>query len=109
MILQNLNLPKGLNLHILKSIIPTEELEFLIKEMAGKSRKERRLIFPSQMCLKKCLVHFLVEKYDGDFKAVMNALKDKKDGTLAFSGIHITNIKGMYERRKKEILKENEK
>ena len=107
MILKNLNLPRGLNLDVLAEVIPEEELAFMIKERAGMSRKDRRIIFPSQTCLRKCLIHHLVEKHNGDFKAVMNALKDQ-DGNLYLKGLHIGNLKRMYFQRKKEIMKENE-
>lgn len=106
MILENLSLPKGLNLHILKPILPAEELEFMIKERAGMSRKDRRIVFPSQKCIRKCLIYYLVEKQNGDFKKVMDSLKDK-DENLYLKGLHLTNIKRMYFQRKKEILKEN--
>ena len=105
MILENLSLPKGLNLDILKPLLPAEELEFLINERAGKSRKERRIIFPSRMCLRKCLIYFLVNKYNGDFSQVMDVLRNE-EGVLSDKGLHITNIKRLYAQRKKEIQNE---
>lgn len=106
MILEKLSLPQGLNLRVLKSVVPEEELEFLIKIMSGKSRKERRIIFPSRRCLRKCLIYYLVEKYDGDFSQVMDVLRNE-EGVLSEKGLHITNIKRLYAQRKKEIMKEN--
>lgn len=106
MILRKLSLPKGLNLHILAEVIPEEELEFMVKELSGKSRRERRVIFPSRTCLRKCLIHFLVNKHDGDFKKVLELLRDQ-EGILAWKGLHIGNLKRMYFQRCKEIEKEN--
>lgn len=108
MILKLSNLPRGLNLSILAEVIPEEELEFMIKERAGMSRRDRRIVFPSQKCLRKCLIHFLVNKHNRDFKKVMNILKDK-DENLYLKGLHLTNLKRMYFQREKEIMKENEK
>jgi len=107
MILENLNLPRGLNLDILADVLPEEELEFMIKELSGKSRKERRVIFPSRTCLRKCLIHYLVNKHNGNFRKVLELLRDE-EGILAWKGLHIGNLKRMYFQRKKEILKENE-
>lgn len=107
MILENLSLPKGLNLDILKPLLPAEELEFLINERAGKSRKERRIIFPSRMCLRKCLIYFLVNKYNGDFGKVMDVLRNEE--RLSEKSLHLTNIKRLYFQRKKEIERENGK
>ncbi len=107
MILKNLNLPRGLNLSILADVLPEEELEFLIKERASMKRKDRRIIFPSRTCLRKCLIHHLVEKHNGNFRKVLELLRDE-EGILAWKGLHIGNLKRMYFQRKKEILKENE-
>jgi len=106
--IKNLNLPRGLNLSILAEVIPEEELEFLIKELSGKSRKERRVIFPSRTCLRKCLIHHLVNKHDKNFKKVLELLRDQ-DGILAWKGLHIGNLKRMYFQRCKEIEREKNK
>lgn len=108
MILKQLNLPKGLNLHILQEVIPAEKLEAMVKERANMPRKDRRVIFPSRNCLRKCLIHFLVNKYNRDFKKVMELLRDE-EGILASKGLHLTNIKRMYLQRCKEIEREERK
>jgi len=108
MILTKLNLPRGLNLHILQEVIPAEKLEALMKERSGMSRRDRRVIFPSRNCLRKCLIHFYVEKHNGDFKKVLELLRDE-EGILAWKGLHLTNIKRMYLQRCKEIEKEERK
>ncbi|MCK4731583.1 MAG: hypothetical protein KAT65_03910 [Methanophagales archaeon] len=102
---KNLNLPKPLNLSILESLLSQKALDSLIYTYANKSRKERRIILPTQMCLKKCLIHYLVNKYHGDFKKALELLRDK-EGILAWKGLHIGNLKRMYFQRCKEIEKE---
>lgn len=103
--IKNLRLPRGLNLSILESLLSEDALESLIKEYAGKPRTERRIILPSRTCLRKCLVHYLVEKHDGDFSAVLDVLRGEEN-VLAKRGLHIGNIKRLYGQRKREI--ENE-
>lgn len=104
---KDLQLPKRLNLDILAELLPKKVLESLIYKFAGKPLEERRIILPSESCIRKCMIYHLVEKYKGDFSKVMNALRSDEK-VLARKGHYISNIKRLYETRKKEILKENE-
>jgi len=105
--LKDLQLPKRNNLDILAELLPKKVLESLVYKFAGKSLEERRIILPSESCLRKCTIYHLVEKYEGDFSKVMNVLRDGKE-VLAKQGHYVSNIKRLYETRKKEIENENE-
>jgi len=104
--IKDLNLPRPLNISVLEPLLSEDVLDSLIKEYAGKSRKERRIIFPSQSCLRKCLVFYLVEKHDGDFDAVLDILRGEEK-VLGNALLHKGNIKKLYEQRVKEIENEN--
>lgn len=103
--IKDLQLPRGLNLAVLESLLSEEELESLIDKYALKSRKERKVILPSQSCLRKCMIYHLVEKHKGDFSKVMRILREE-EGILVSHGSYITNIKRLYNQRKKEIANE---
>lgn len=94
------NLPKGLNLDILLDLTSEKRLLGMIESMANKSRNERRVIFPSRVCLRKCLVYYLVEKFNEDFDAVLDVLKGHEK---TLGKIHKANIRKLWENRKKEI------
>ena len=81
--IKNLCLLRGLNLAVLESLLSEEELESLVYEYAGKPRTERRIILPSRTCLRKCLVYYITEKHEGDFSAVLDALRGE-EGVLAW-------------------------
>ena len=102
---RGLQLPQKLNLDILAELLPKRVFESLIYKFADKSLEERRITLPSELCLRKYMIYRLVEKFKGDFSKVMNALRDDEK-VLASKGHFITNIKRLYETRKKEILKE---
>jgi len=105
--LKDLQLPKRNNLDILAELLPKKVLESLVYKFAGKSLEERRIILPSESCLRKCTIYHLVEKYGGDFSKVMNELRSGEK-VLAKQGHYVSNIKRLYETRKKEIENENE-
>jgi len=103
--LNDLNLPKGLNVDFLLRFLSEEELMILIGEMADKPRSERKVILPSRSCMRKCLVYYLVEKHKGDFSKVMDILRDNRS-VLASHGHYVSNVKRLYNQRKKEISNE---
>lgn len=103
--LKNLQLPQKLNLDILPELLPKKTFESLVYKFAGKPLEERRITLPSWSCLRKCTIYHLVEKYEGDFSKVMSVLRDGEK-VLASKGHYVSNIKRLYETRKKEI--ENE-
>ena len=103
--LKDFQLPKKLNLDILAEFLSEEALESLIYKFAGQPLEARRITLPSESCIRKCTVYHLVEKYEGDFSKVMNALRGGEK-VLAKQGHYASNIKRLYETRKKEI--ENE-
>lgn len=100
-----MNFPKGLNLDFLLNFLSEEELMVVIKRMASEPRKNRKVILPSQSCIRKCSIYYLVEKHKGDFDAVMEILRGKEK-VLAKKGLHIGNIKRLYDQRKREIKNE---
>jgi len=103
---KDLQFPKRLNLDILAELLPKKVLESLVYKFAGKSLEERRITLPSESCLRKCTIYHLVEECGGDFSKVMDALRDGK--VLAKKGHYVSNIKRLYETRKKEKEIENE-
>ena len=100
--LKEWNLPRGLNLNFLLNFISEKKLLEIIENMADKPRKDRRVIFPSRSCLFKCNVHFLVEKFNGDYDAVLDILRGKEK-VMAEKGLYKGNIRKLYEQRKQEL------
>lgn len=103
--LRTLRLPKGLNIEFLLRFMSEEELMVVIADMADKPRSERKVVLPSRSCMRKCLIFYLGEKYHQDFRKVMDVLRDN-GSVLASHGHYISNVKRLYQQRKKEI--ENE-
>jgi hypothetical protein len=103
--LKDLQLPRKLNLDILAELLSKKTFESLVYKFADKSLEERRITLPSELCLRKCMVYYLVEKFKGDFSKVINALRSGEK-VLAERGHYIGNIKRLYETKKREI--ENE-
>ena len=99
------NLPKGLNLDFLLDFISEKKLLAIIDELADKPRKDRRVIFPSRSCLNKCNVYFLVEKFNGDYDAVLDILRGREK-VMSAKGLYKGNIRKLYETRKREIERE---
>ena len=102
---KDLNLPQGFNLDILAEILPAKALESLVYKFASKSLEERRITLPSESCLRKCTIYYLVEKYKGNFSKVMEALRSD-ERVLASRGHYVSNIKRFYKTRLKEIKNE---
>ena len=96
------NLPKGLNADFLLRFISEKKLLKVMEEMADMPRSQRKIILPSRSCLRKCLVYYLVEKFEGNFSVVMDILRGKEK-ILAKKGLYLGNIKRLYENRKREI------
>lgn len=107
---EDLNFPKRSNLEILAPLLSDSQMMELIATHAKRSYEERKIILPSESCLRKCIAYYLVKKHKGDFSVVMEALK-KDENVLAKDGHFITNIKRLYAQREKEIKREikNEK
>ncbi len=105
--LKDLQLPRKLNLDILAELLSRKDFESLVYKFADKSLEVRRITLPSESCIRKCAIYFLVEKFEGDFSKVINALRSDEK-VLADRGHYISNIKRLYETRKKELKRENE-
>ncbi len=103
--LKDLQLPRKLNLDILAELLSRKDFESLIYKFAGKPLEERRITLPSESCIRKCAIYFLVQRYEGDFSKVMNALRSGEK-VLASKSHYVSNIKRSYETRKKEIINE---
>lgn len=103
--LKQWNLPKGLNVEFLLDFISEKKLLQIINECADKRRKERRIILPSRSCLNKCHIYYLVQKFKGDYDAVMDILRGTEK-VLASKGLYKGNIRKLYEQRCKEIQKD---
>lgn len=96
--------PRGLNLHLLSGFLSERELKEIIVNNCRKTRTERRIILPSQKCLKKILCHYLVEKYQENYDKVMPDLKGDF-GLLKEIGIDRKQVRQLYRQREKEIKK----
>ena len=103
--LKDWNLPKGLNVDFLLRFLSEKKLMKVIEDMADKPREQRKIILPSRSCLRKCLIYYLVEKFKGDFDVVMDILRGKEK-ILARKGLYKSNIRRLYESRKREIKNE---
>jgi hypothetical protein len=103
--LKDWNLPKGLNLDFLLDFISEKKLLEIIDKCADKPRKGRRVIFPSRSCLNKCNIYFLVQKFNGDYDAVLDILRGREK-VMSAKGLYKGNIRKLYETRKREIAKE---
>ena len=104
--LKDWNLPKKLNLDFLLNFISEKKLLAIIENTADEPRKNRRVVFPSRSCLRKCHVYYLVEKFNGDYDAVMDILRGREK-VMARKGLYKGNIRKLYETRKREIKMEN--
>lgn len=105
----DLSFPKGLNLEILSELLTEDSLQMLIALSAKKDRKSRRIILPSQRCLKKVFCHYIWEKIDsGDptWKQWKRAIKDEF-GLLKNLDFTKWDCKKLWEVRKIEIEREN--
>lgn len=58
-IFKKLGFPKGLNLGLLRSLLTEEKLRKLIALSAKKSRVRRRIVLPSDACLRKVIAHYI--------------------------------------------------
>lgn len=102
-----LNFPSGLNLKLLSSVISENKLKNFIKENAGKSRRERRIVLPSHRCISKVIAYYYgkrVEEKEMNWSEVMKILKTAgglKD--LISAGLERKEIKRLYKQRCREI------
>lgn len=103
-----LNWPKGLNLDLLARIMPHDELMVFVLVNATKDRKARRIVLPSQRCIKKVVAHYFGTRVSHGIMSwddVMRLLKHK-DKYLLEAGLTMKELKRLYERRCIEIDKE---
>jgi len=102
---QKLNFPRGLNLHILVDCLGEEKLKELIIQNSHRSRLERRIVLPSNKCLKKIVFHHLYKKHKGDLNKIIielrNGFKTQKELDLSKK-----KIIEMWRQREKEIKQE---
>lgn len=105
----DLSFPKGLNLAILSELLTEESLQMLIALSAKKDRKSRRIILPSQQCLKKVFCHYIWEKIDSGeitWKQWKKAIKNEL-GLLKNLNFTKWDCKKLHTARKLEIEREN--
>lgn len=103
---KDLSFPEGLNLQLLSQFLPEQKLREIIIDNCRKTRVERRIVLPSQKCLKKILCYYLCVKHQENFDLVM---ADMKDGfrTLKEIGIDRKMVRQLFEQRKSEIKNED--
>lgn len=105
----DLNFPKGLNLEILSELLTEESLQMLIALSAKKDRKSRRIILPSQRCLKKVFCHYIWEKIDSSETTWKQWKRAIKDEFVLLKNLNFTkwDCKKLHAARKIEIEREN--
>jgi len=106
--LSNLSFPKGLNLDLLRDILPEKTFERLILENKDRGREERRIILPSLKTIRKCIFYHYglrVFKKEMTWEEAMKELKGNFK-TLKELGISRKDVKKHFKRRMKEIIKE---
>jgi len=55
---KDLSWPKAMNLEILIRILPEEKARLFICELSRLDRKDRRIILPSEKCIRKVLCFY---------------------------------------------------
>ena len=104
----DLSFPKGLNLDILSELLTEESLQMLIALSAKKDRKSRRIILPSQRCLKKVFCHYIWEKIDSGETTWKQWKEAIKNELVLLKNLNFTkwDCKKLHEARKIEIERE---
>jgi hypothetical protein len=106
-VFKKLAFPKGLNLELLKPFLTEEKLRKLIAVSTKKSRRERRVILPSDTCLRKVLAHYIWPQiWSGKISWPRLKKELRKTGSLRSLKFTRSEIKRLYEQREREILKE---
>lgn len=102
------NWPRGLNLNLLVPIVPEKMLLAFVLENASNDRKNRRIVLPSQRCIKKVVAHFFgtqVEHGSLRWDDVMLLLKGKHKYLLE-AGLTMKEIKRLHRKRCSEVADE---
>jgi len=105
----DLSFPKGLNLEILSELLTEESLQMLIALSAKKDRKSRRIILPSQRCLKKVFCFYIWDKIENGETTWAKWKKGIKDELGQLKNLNFTkwDCKKLWTARKIEIEREN--
>jgi hypothetical protein len=106
---RKLSFPKGLNLELLKPFLTEQKLRKLIAGSAKKSRRERKVILPSDVCLRKIICHWLWnEILAGRTTWPKVKAQLKKSAMLKDLKFDKVAIKRLWRQREREILKEKQ-
>ena len=107
--LDDFNLPRGLNIELLKSLLPEKRFMKLILENCEEPKEKRRIILPSKKTLKKCLCHYYGTKLangEMNWNRIMKEIK-KRFGILKETNlVNRKQIKQLYFQRQREIQRE---
>jgi hypothetical protein len=106
---KKLNFPAGLNLDLLKRVLSEEKLRTLIALSAKKNRVERRIVLPSDRCLRKAIAYYAwTEILAG--KITWSRLKRelRETGSLRSLKLTKTEMHRLWKQREKEIKKEQQ-
>ncbi len=106
--ISQLNFPKAMNLNLLTEILPEKKLMDLILNNCSKNRKDRRIVLPSKLCLKKVVFHHYGKKVANGKITWTQAMKKLRDGfdSLKEMGLERKAVKRLFCQREKEIIKE---
>jgi len=103
-----LKFPAGLNLDLLKEILPEKEFRKFIVRYSKEKRKNRRIILPSHACVKKTFFHYLwslVENGEASWEMIKRDFYAELE-TLKSAGISKKDVIKFYNQRQKEIVME---
>lgn len=103
-----LNYPKGLGLSIISEYLLDAQMEELIIRYRDLPRKQRRIILPGILCVRKVFLHYVWSQV---LKG-MSWKRIRKDfklfgGTLVLARAGRCDVRYCYEQREKEISRES--
>jgi len=101
--------PEGLGLDILKEYLSDKEMEKLISDYSMLPRRQRRIILPSRICVRKIYLHFVFNQIQSGGVKWSELRKEIRDsfGTLGFARTTFWQIKQAWFQREREIAKES--
>ena len=104
-----MSFPSGLGLQILKEYLNDRQMEKLIADYSALPRKQRRIILPSRICVRKVYLHYLyqlIKSGEVSWKELRKEIRSAF-GTLGFARTTFWQVKMAYMQRQREIAKES--
>lgn len=103
-----MNYPRGLGLDIISEFLNDVQMEELIDRYRNVPRKQRRIILPSGVCIRKVYLHALYKKV---LSRKLKWKTIKKNFQMAFGTMELARtkrnvVRDCYNQRQKEIQRE---